>query len=223
MDNFKANEIKLNSESVSDILKAARQEKNLKINQASKDLNINIKYIEALEAGNFDLLPAGIYGKNFLRDYSNYLGLDAKEITSLYEQGGIKKPEINSRDLFSKKIPKPHYFLSLPRIIKNIIIVLIVLICISYLGFYVKNIISPPPLEIISPNDNFTTSSKHITILGKTDKKASITVNDENVLIDPSGNFSKKINLKDGVNTITITARKKYSKTHIIDRLVLVK
>jgi cytoskeletal protein RodZ len=223
MNSFKSSEIKLNSESVSDILKRTRYDKKLKIEKISHDLNISAKYLNALEAGNFSILPDGIYGKNFLRDYSLYLGLDTKEILSLYEENEVVKPRLKTEDLFSKKIPKPHYFLSLPKIIKNFLIVAMVFLCILYISFYVKNIISPPPLEITSPTDNFTTSSSYVTILGNTDKKASITINNENILIDSLGNFSKTINLKQGVNTITILAQKKYSKINKIDKIVLVK
>lgn len=223
MNSFKSSEIKLNSESVSDILKKTRADKKIKIEKASKDLNISIKYLNALEAGNFSILPDGIYGKNFLRDYSSYLGLETKEILSLYEENEIIKPGLKTTDLFSKKIPKPHYFLSLPKIIKNIIIVILVFLCILYISFYIKNIISPPPLEITSPSDNFVSASHDITVFGNTDKKANVSINEESVLIDENGNFSKKINLKKGVNTITILAQKKYSKVRKINRIVLVK
>ena len=52
--------------------------------------------------------------------------------------------------------------------------------------------------------------------------KMEITINEEFVLINPDGSFSKEINLKNGLNAIVITAKKKYSRQNNIIRNILV-
>ena len=63
------------------------------IEQATK---IRAKYLRALEAEHFDLLPAQTYVKGFLRSYAEYLGLDGQlyvdEYNSRYTTGEDEPP-----------------------------------------------------------------------------------------------------------------------------------
>lgn len=223
MQNFTSSEIKQNSEIISEQLKGAREKNKIKITEVSRELGISEKYLQALEEGRFGELPLGVYGKNFLREYSDYLRLNTKELLEIFDteiSGG--KEEETRKNLFSRKIPKSHYFLTIPKIIKNIFIVLVVIICLAYLGVYIKRIIEPPVLTIDLIND-LAIEENYIFINGQTETEAEVLINDELVLIDKEGNFNKKINLKNGLNNITIVSQKKYSRKNIIERKILVK
>ena len=74
MNLFKSNKIYLDSETVSEQLRSSRQAKKLKLSFIAKKLNINEKYLAALEKGEYKELPHGVYGKNFLREYALFLG-----------------------------------------------------------------------------------------------------------------------------------------------------
>jgi hypothetical protein len=43
------------------------------------------RYLEALEREQFDLLPAGPYGRSFLREYAEFLGLDGDILAAEYD------------------------------------------------------------------------------------------------------------------------------------------
>ncbi len=58
-----------------DELKSARQENGLTIQQVAAKSRIDLKFIEAMENGNFSFLP-DIYVKAFIKDYANIVGLD---------------------------------------------------------------------------------------------------------------------------------------------------
>ena len=59
-------------------LREARLRQGLDIAQVESGTKIRGKYIQALEAERFDLLPAETYVKGFLRTYAEYLGLDGQ-------------------------------------------------------------------------------------------------------------------------------------------------
>jgi len=99
----------------------------------------------------------------------------------------------------------------------------IILVCFIYLGVRVNKIISPPLLTILSPEINLITEQTSLLAAGQTEAEANLTINGETVLSDKNGNFSQVINLKNGLNVITFVSRKKYSRSNIIIRQVLVK
>jgi cytoskeleton protein RodZ len=54
----------------------ARLERGLSIEQVALDTRISRRFLEALEAEQFEELPAPVYVRGFLRSYANYMGLD---------------------------------------------------------------------------------------------------------------------------------------------------
>ena len=45
---------------------------------------ISVRYIEALETNRFEVLPAEVFTKGFLRQYAVYVGLDPEEVVNYY-------------------------------------------------------------------------------------------------------------------------------------------
>lgn len=222
MSPFKHNKIFLDSETLSEQLRTARQEKNLKVEKIAEKLNISPKYIEALEKGDFEKLPKGVYGKNFLREYALFLGLNYHNLKKIFEKEAETADESDTQKLFSRQIAKARYFLAIPKIIRNFAIFTVVVICFSYLGYAIKKIYLPPSLLVENPIENLTIKEKTINVAGKTETESQVTINGEAVLSDGAGRFNEEINLKEGLNTITITARKKYGKENTITRQILV-
>jgi cytoskeletal protein RodZ len=207
-------------ETLGEKLRQARRYKNLKIEDIAKKINIRTKYLVALEEEHFDNLPNGLYGKNFLKEYALFLGLNPKELLdNLVEQSGANQ----DTDPFSQKIVKKHKFIVFPKIIKNILIASAVLICFLYLIFYFKRIVSPPKLIISQPEKNLLISDSYITVNGQTEPEAEVKINSEPVLNNHNGYFSQTVNLKKGLNNIVIKAKKKYSREQTVTRQILVK
>ena len=57
-----------------------------------RDLCIRRNHLHALEAGQHEFLPNGIYGEGFVRSYANYLGLPADHMVKLYRQERVLRP-----------------------------------------------------------------------------------------------------------------------------------
>lgn len=219
---FTANKIQNNNEIIAKDLRDRREELELELGKAANKLNINIIYLKALESGQLNKLPAGLYGKKILEEYSNFLKTNTEFLLELWDIETENKKKNNQKNLFSHKVPHLTYFLTIPRIIKNLIIFFAVLICLTYLGYYIKNIIEAPTLIISSPTDNIKLNANFVNIQGSTEPEANVTINNQEVLIDPQGNFVQKINLSNGLNTISIIAQKKYSKKNIVIKRILV-
>ncbi|MBU0619951.1 MAG: helix-turn-helix domain-containing protein [Patescibacteria group bacterium] len=218
MFQFKSNAILSKMESIAEQLRNARRAKNLCLETIARELNINYKYLKALENGNYDELPAGTYKKSFLKKYSSYLGLDYNDFDNLSKIDGNRK----HHNFFSQQIAKVSYFFNIPKIAKSIIAIIITCVFFTYLGFYLKKTTLPPELYIIKPTNNLILQDNFLDIIGKTEPEAQVAINGEMILIDNSGMFKENISLKQGVNTIVITAQKKYGSKKIVKRQVLI-
>ncbi|MCL4473617.1 MAG: DUF4115 domain-containing protein [Actinobacteria bacterium] len=65
-------------------LRDARVRRDISLQQAEDETKIRVKYIQAMENEDFDVLPAGTYVKGFLRTYAEYLDLDAQLLIDEY-------------------------------------------------------------------------------------------------------------------------------------------
>ena len=206
-------------DTVGEKLRRARQNRQLNIEPIAKRLKIRAEYLMAMEDERFDKLPSGLYGKNFLKQYALFLGLKPKELFSDIDSSLFGE---ENADPFSQRVLKSRKLLIWPKIIKNILILSAVLVCFLYLIFYFKNIVTAPDLVVTSPDKNILTKASSIVISGQTEPEAEIRINGEIVLNNNEGLFSQTINLKKGLNSITITAKKKYSRQQAITRQILV-
>jgi hypothetical protein len=219
---FKKNKIALNDDTVAEQLRRARGEKNVTLETASNKLSINITYLKAMEKGDYEALPRGVYVKTFLKRYSSWLGLNSALVIEKFEkENGFLSQE--NKDVFSKKKIKKSELAIFPKIFKNILLIVVVIIFFSYLGYDLMKTFSLPELDIYQPVDSLVTENSYIDVVGHADVKTQITINDLQILKDSSGNFSEKVDLKKGINIITISAQNKYSRKKIIQKQVLVK
>jgi transcriptional regulator with XRE-family HTH domain len=67
-------------------LRAAREEKELAIEQVAEETRIPLNYLEAMESEAFDVFTSDLHTRGFLRNYASFLGLDPAEIVALYDQ-----------------------------------------------------------------------------------------------------------------------------------------
>jgi len=170
-------------------------------------------------------LPAGVYGKNFLKEYATYLGLNYKNLVKDLEAEREMGENEKNKNIFSQQVVKKYNFLVVPKIIKSFVIIIIVLALFFYLGLCLKKIISPPELLIIEPPDNLVIDNNFVIVFGKAESEAEVKINGEPVPLSQSEResfFTKKINLKTGLNTIIITAKKKYGREVTLQRQILV-
>lgn len=226
MVSFKRKKVEEPGKTLAEILVEARTEQEKNISMVVKETKVQEKYLLALESGNYSIFPGQVYGRNFLRAYVSYLGLDIARLIELFDKeynlfyrfkDNSEKPETEF-----KPRSKPSHFIVFPKIARNMLVVAIIVLLLGYLGFRVKTIITPPPLDIFTPEDNLVVRDYQVDIVGQTEKEATLLINNEKVLLKGDGSFSRMISLKDGLNIIEIRAGKKHSRENIVERHVLV-
>ena len=67
-----------------EILRRERERKNLTVKDIEEGTSIRSAYIEALESGDFSKLPGEVYARGFLKNYANFLGLDAENLLAQF-------------------------------------------------------------------------------------------------------------------------------------------
>lgn len=65
-------------------LRAARQQRGLSLEQLSKRTKISVTALSALERGDLERLPGGIFVRGFLRAYAREVGLDGEDLVEQY-------------------------------------------------------------------------------------------------------------------------------------------
>ena len=86
-------------ENLGSFLREKRKSKGLSLEQVSEEIRIKLSYLEALEEEKYELLPAPLYKKIFLKAYADYLGLNFEEILNKFSVEGSKIRE--KEDTFS--------------------------------------------------------------------------------------------------------------------------
>jgi cytoskeletal protein RodZ len=99
------------------LLRKARLEKGISLEDMQETTKIRKRYLEAIEDGNYKLLPGNFYVRAFIKSYSESVGLDPNEVLRLYrnvipvsqvdtkvEPNHRKRTGIKSSDRWSKRI-----------------------------------------------------------------------------------------------------------------------
>lgn len=67
-------------------LRRQREIREIPLREIADVTKISMRYLEALEQDRFDVLPAPVFAKGFLREYSRYVGLDPDEVVNSFLQ-----------------------------------------------------------------------------------------------------------------------------------------
>ncbi len=199
-------------------LRQARSLLNLSLKQVADKTGIKEEYLIYMENENFSALPSGLYGKNFIKRYAEFLKINPSEIIN-------KTPFVDKElqdDPFSKKILKSKNFLVFPKIVRNLLLILVIIVFFGYLSFYLLKAREMPELVIYEPENNISIEENTIEISGRTNPNASLSINGKTILLENGGYFSANIDLRQGINQINIVSQKKYSQENIIEKQILV-
>ncbi len=65
-------------------LKRERELRDISLKEISEATKISIRFLEALEQDNFDILPGGVFNRGFIRAYARFIGIDGEEMVNAY-------------------------------------------------------------------------------------------------------------------------------------------
>ncbi len=200
-------------------LKKMRSDKRIALNEVSRVTKIRLEYLQFLEEGNYDELPADVYVRGFLKSYGDFLGVEEQYLVKLFEkEKGIKKnleknknPDKNKNDAQAKPLNISAFVFTFKKVVLFFIAIL-TLIVFFYLYHEAGMLTDTPRLIILNPEPNSQVEEKSISLEGKTDKDAQIFINDQIVLVDDGGKFKEDISLQSGINVIRVKAVNKFKK-----------
>lgn len=72
---------------IGQILREARENKGLSLQDIQAKTRINTRFLEALESGQYGALPTPVHVRGFLKNYARALGLDPRPLLDRYEAG----------------------------------------------------------------------------------------------------------------------------------------
>lgn len=216
---YKFSVTQIKNKTVGEILSETRREQNLSLEEVADVTHLRLLHLVALEAGDYANLPGGVYSEKILEVYANFLNLDLTGLKKIFEKESLAGKR-EKKTAFLQKI-SPKNFLVTPRLIEIAVAAIFIILLLTYLGFEINNIFSPPNLALFGPENNLTTENPTIVVSGYAEKEVNVKINDQTIQTDTLGNFNETISLKTGLNIIKVSAAKKRSRENIIYRQVI--
>ena len=68
------------------LLRKAREERGYSLDDVQDITKIRKRYLEAIEEGDYNVLPGSFYARAFVKNYAETVGLDAEEVFRLYQR-----------------------------------------------------------------------------------------------------------------------------------------
>ena len=65
-------------------LRRQREVRDITLREIAQASKISIRYLQALEEDRFEVLPAPVFARGFLREYSRFVGLDPDEVVNYF-------------------------------------------------------------------------------------------------------------------------------------------
>lgn len=195
------------------VLRTAREARFIDLARVERDTRIRIRYLSALERGDYRDLPEPIYTRGFIRNYGLYLGLDPEYLIDLYrlERGtAVERPAVPSARRPMAARQGRSLVVSSGAIAAAILTVLVVAFVVYLVGELVT-FARTPDLRITDPAaDVVGWEGDEYTIRGITEPNSTITTDglrqNPTTTADASGAFSVRVGLVPGANVITLVA-----------------
>lgn len=182
-----------------EILKEEREKRNLTLADIEKTTRIRKKNLEAIEKNDWENFSSKTYILGIIKSYGKFLHLDEEKLAAFFRREYEKKEEVR----FKQKISKSHLTSETKKMFQRMI-AFILLAFFLYFGYQLKIYFSPPKVEIISPKVTVFKREEKITLIGKTEKEAMITVNGERVYQNKDNVFSVTVPLSQSKNEVII-------------------
>ena len=172
-----------------DIFRAERERQGLSVKDIEKGTSIRALYIESIENGDFSQLPGEVYTKGFIRNYANFLKMDADAMVKRYmeenhpekaaaqaeqetvnEEKPVKAEPVKEKTSFATgsdfrdRVEKSHKN-------QNMLLLAVLVLLVGAGVFYMLNSGSESPAKTTAPVQNTSQQAKNT----KAEQQASTT------------------------------------------------
>lgn len=208
---------------VGQILKEERERKFYKLEEIEKVTKIRKELLQALEADDYSKLPPPTFTQGFIKNYGKFLGLDSEKLLAVFRREfSDRKNPPRIMEAWTNPLDKTKFKLTPTKVISGVVVILLV-VFMAYLWIEYRFLVGAPFLEVSQPVDKMQVQDSSVKVVGKSDPEAKVAVNNQQVAVNFSGNFSQEIKLNDSANTIIVTATGKSGKVSKVERTVYFK
>lgn len=89
-----------------DFLKQSRERRQLTLQQVQDQTKVRLRYLQAMEEGDFEDLPGEVYLRGFLRSYAVAVGLSPDEVIARYAEAHKKQEPVSVPAGVTEQLPK---------------------------------------------------------------------------------------------------------------------
>ncbi|MDP3998398.1 MAG: helix-turn-helix domain-containing protein [bacterium] len=207
---------------VGEILKKARAEKNLTLEDVEKKTKIRAKFLAAIEESAYEKLPSAVYIRGFIKNYSEFLGLSPEKVLAIFRRQFDERKNLGLLPHgMVEPVKREPISLKKPPVIV-LLFLLPLTIFFAYLYREYRQFSQPPQLTIYSPQEEAVISGMTLDVKGKADSSAILTLNGQNILLEEDGSFNQRITLTPGLNNLEFMVKNRLGKERKIERVVKV-
>lgn len=186
---------------VGDMLRRAREKKSISIEQLEKEMRVRGHLLRAIENNNWKPFSSKIYIKGIITSFARSVGVDEKKALVFfrrdYEATEDLRPKRRIPHTLLRPTSKAYAYISAA---------LLGIIFMAYFAYQLSIFLMPPKITVISPIESTFKRRDKITITGKTEREAEITIFGSRVYPNENGVFSYDLPLKAGKNQVVIEA-----------------
>ena len=193
--------VRMRKKTIGEVLRLARINQGLSLEELQEKTEIQLHFLEAMEADDFDLLPSTFYARSFLRKYAWAVELDEGIVLDAYDSGSMityEEVDVDEEDLSGRRRSNKKKTSYLP-LFYFVLFALSILIFVTY---YVWNYIQTQPspssanysvVNSTSSTTSSSSSSSSQTSSSSSTTESTITVSGEGNRIEARYKTSKEI------------------------------
>ncbi len=199
---------KLGLETLGEYLQSVRLELGLTVEGVALKTGIHAKFLEALEVGNFQVLPESVYVVGFLKKLAAVYSVDPDALIaeyyreiSLEQTTGVSKAARDWKTLASRLTPRRWALLT--SCILGFVFVCFCVLQIVAIG-------GVPTLVIDNPKQDERIFGAALVVAGNATPGSEVELNGQVVFVGADGAFTSTVNVLPGAQTIEVVARSRF-------------
>ncbi len=120
---------------IGELLRTAREEKKLTVEQVNRETRISVQAIRSLERDDFGAFPSETYLKGFHRNYADFLGLDGN---ALWTMVGSRASAAGAGPSWEIEGTLKEEKLGPPRVVRRLILPVLVLLVVLFVWMWLR-------------------------------------------------------------------------------------
>ncbi len=181
--------VRMRKKTIGEVLRLARINQGLSLEELQEKTEIQLHFLEAMEADDFDLLPSTFYARSFLRKYAWAVELDEGIVLDAYDSGSMityEEVDVDEEDLSGRRRSNKKKTSYLP-LFYFVLFALSILIFVTYYVWnYIQTQPSPSSANYSVVNSTSSTTSSSSSSSSQTSSSSSTT--ESTITVSGEGN-----------------------------------